>query len=1137
MKVLFAVSDENISNKIISTYQQKYKEIITTKNVYYFDAIVNELRRDRTYDAIVISEDLEPMQNSDYERIDKFLFEKLDKITDEASKPSGEDIPIILICSDRRNVSDELLVKLFGIGVYNCLIGKDRSVSMVCELLKKPRTKKEAKMYYKIESDEVNYKSEDNSAVSEEELKNIISYFQKQQNNEKKIVDGFKSVASQYDNNQLRLIVKVLPMQTKAILEAKSPIYQKLMTGGTILSNGKDTRYGVQTTSGIMEKVIGTDAPENNVIIPTAMNTNSSVSQFRPMQYSNPYMQNNNQNMYNNQNINQNTYNGYNNQYNQNRNNGYYGNMQNNPYNQNYRNPYNNNQYGNNMMQNGYNNQNRQNNVNNYNQGQNQYSNPYYRNNSSSNSNVNGNMPNYSNPYNNNMNNSANQNGQNTQNRFNTQNTNNSQYQNNMQEAKSQNIANNINNNFNETKKLDNDIDEVLKKQEEQISENTVSSSNTNTTNNYEDIFGSKPSSIETNNTSNQANKITFEDDIKEEDTDDMFENDLNKLTKSDNNSNLNLNQNSQNEVKEEIQENQEQEKKPKKRGRGRPRKNPLPDPNVPKVPKKRGRPRKNQNKEEEKQENSNNEEQLKLDLDENNKNEKYFDNNHQIQNSLDFLNEDEDDNKSAEELLEDDKANAEILNKTKPEKEEQKEKNLDDYSNIELYNNFNEQANSVTADLSKEKDDEYQFSNDPVYNDLMKDYNNSLKKQEKQENMQYQNNSNNYENQNNRNNMNSNYNNYNGNNNQNNYGNYRQNNNNQLNNNYNMNNGNNYYNNGMNSNNQNGFNTQNNQYSNNQNMNNGFGNNSYNQNNFNNNFNNYNNQQNNNYNMNNQANSFGFTTPNQNCKVVSFVGTSKNGTSFVINNLALLISESNTKVAIIDLTKNKNDYYLFTDNDSKSTKIAEESLIKLSNGDSNSGLEINRNLSLFTSLPGDEIMENYVPSNIIRNVSSKFDIAILDCDFNTDYSYFQMSDEIYLVQSMDAFTIQPLTKFLANLKDRNVLDESKLRIVINKYMKMKRLTENMIIGGMSKYNAPSMTAQKELFDPKKLPNPTVIPFEEEIYEKYLESIATCNLNLAGYPQSFISSLENLKRSVLSIKPNTSDSQNNGQKRGGFWRK
>ena len=92
MKVLFAVSNDNVSSSIIKKYQEKYKEIITSKNVYYFNAIIKELQKDKSYDVVVIGEDLEPISNNNYDTIDKFIFEKLDNISDEAYKNTGEDI-------------------------------------------------------------------------------------------------------------------------------------------------------------------------------------------------------------------------------------------------------------------------------------------------------------------------------------------------------------------------------------------------------------------------------------------------------------------------------------------------------------------------------------------------------------------------------------------------------------------------------------------------------------------------------------------------------------------------------------------------------------------------------------------------------------------------------------------------------------------------------------------------------------------------------------------------------------------------------------------------------------------------------------------------------------------------------------
>ena len=179
MKVLFAVHDEKVSSSIVKKYQKEYKEIISYKNVYYFNAILKELQRDKSYNAIVIDEELEEFTSTSYEQKDRFIFDKLDNITDEATSMNGNDIPIILICSERRTKSEEIFVKLFGIGIYNAIIGNDRSIDEVCRLIRKPRSKKDAKIYYKIDSEEVNYKHESENDVTEEEMQNIMSYFKK----------------------------------------------------------------------------------------------------------------------------------------------------------------------------------------------------------------------------------------------------------------------------------------------------------------------------------------------------------------------------------------------------------------------------------------------------------------------------------------------------------------------------------------------------------------------------------------------------------------------------------------------------------------------------------------------------------------------------------------------------------------------------------------------------------------------------------------------------------------------------------------------------------------------------------------------------------------------------------------------
>ena len=291
MKVLFAVSNDKMSKTIIKQYEKQYKEIINYKNVYYFNAILKELQRDKTYDRIVISEDLEQYASSDHEQMDNFIFGRLDSISDEASNVKGEDIPIILICEERRVKGEELLVKLFGIGIYNAIIGADRSINEVCRLINRPRSKKEAKIYYKIDSEDVLYEKNDENEVSELEIQNILAHYKKIGNDEQKIVDSFDSIASQYNNIQLKIICKFLPLNVRAVLEERSSRYLDIFAydgiSNSVRVNNKEEKQlkkyqtmkkkQEEETKGTSEIMLKSN--ENTlrepVVIPSAMSSNT----------------------------------------------------------------------------------------------------------------------------------------------------------------------------------------------------------------------------------------------------------------------------------------------------------------------------------------------------------------------------------------------------------------------------------------------------------------------------------------------------------------------------------------------------------------------------------------------------------------------------------------------------------------------------------------------------------------------------------------------------------------------------------------------------------------------------------------------------------------------------------------------
>ena len=248
--------------------------------------------------------------------------------------------------------------------------------------------------------------------------------------------------------------------------------------------------------------------------------------------------------------------------------------------------------------------------------------------------------------------------------------------------------------------------------------------------------------------------------------------------------------------------------------------------------------------------------------------------------------------------------------------------------------------------------------------------------------------------------------------------------------------------------------------------------------------------------------------------KIVTFLGTTKNGTSFLVNNLAVLFSSCGISTAILDMTKNKNSYYIYTNNEEELRNVAYNSISKLQKGFAE-GIQVDKNLTVYTALPNDG--KDYSDAeSILSTLVQNHSLILIDCDFDTDPAYFASCQEIYLVQSMDILTIQPLTAFLRDLKAKGVLEAEKVRVVINKEIPVRNLSTKAIIGGMSFYNDPAMSFMTELFN-KDMVKACSIPFEDNVYSKYLDSIATCSISLKGYSKAFINKLKNLGDMVYPL--------------------
>ena len=88
---------------------------------------------------------------------------------------------------------------------------------------------------------------------------------------------------------------------------------------------------------------------------------------------------------------------------------------------------------------------------------------------------------------------------------------------------------------------------------------------------------------------------------------------------------------------------------------------------------------------------------------------------------------------------------------------------------------------------------------------------------------------------------------------------------------------------------------------------------------------------------------------------------------------------------------------------------------------------------------------------------------------------------------------------------------------MLNKFIRTREITENILIGGMSIYNDAAMTVRKELFDRRTVPN-IVIPFNQKSYLRYLDGLVTCDISLKGYDKEFIPYLKNLANMVYKTQ-------------------
>lgn len=222
MKVLFAIGSEQTSKRVAEKYLEKYGDEIEYKNVFYFKALIEEVKKNKSYDRIVISEELEQFELKNVEALDKFIFNNVDNVTDEV-----DNSDIIFICSDRRSKEqDKFVERLFNIGVYNTLIGDERNISSLCEYIKNPMNKKQAKHHLNISPIVSDGRVADDDEVEEAQIMSILKYYEGIKGKTEEYLPAFDRIAEQYSKNQLKVILNFLPADVKSeILSSERYIY------------------------------------------------------------------------------------------------------------------------------------------------------------------------------------------------------------------------------------------------------------------------------------------------------------------------------------------------------------------------------------------------------------------------------------------------------------------------------------------------------------------------------------------------------------------------------------------------------------------------------------------------------------------------------------------------------------------------------------------------------------------------------------------------------------------------------------------------------------------------------------------------------------------------------------------------
>ena len=253
------------------------------------------------------------------------------------------------------------------------------------------------------------------------------------------------------------------------------------------------------------------------------------------------------------------------------------------------------------------------------------------------------------------------------------------------------------------------------------------------------------------------------------------------------------------------------------------------------------------------------------------------------------------------------------------------------------------------------------------------------------------------------------------------------------------------------------------------------------------------------------------YSVPKDYKKVVCFIGAPSTGTTFCVNAIATNLFKKKIKVGVIDLTKKRDLFSLYTYDNEGKRAIAAESLKYASNG-INEPLMYDK-LSIYSGAPGDD-RNNYNASTVIQTVSAANSVVLIDCDFSTPLNYYRLANEIFVVQDMNVLNVSQITLLLRELKNHGI-PMSKVRVIINKHVKCA-LTSKDILDGIATYTSSDMRMFDTLF-PSSQMTYYILPFDQENYIKYIEMVYKYKNTFDKFTDEFKEALYEITNSIYPI--------------------